>query len=206
MAEQMKPMYQEDKTKKLLEIIRETDAEFLNETKSEIKMSPGEAKRIELIRRMKEDTDKIEYMIMFNVLMIALTVVALIHFVLFGKLFSLVCVVLGLAYFVYIRKKLTHFTLGLSNYKDNFDRYLWEGFHLKEMRYSAVKLAYFLFFPLFVVFVSDFFRTEDERLSTWLGICIAALISGVAWMIYFSDDKESLESIESELKSLEYLS
>ena len=80
----MKPVYIEDKTKKLLEIIRESEAEFLNETKSEIKMSPGEAKRIELIRRMKEDTDKIEYMVMFNVLMIALTVVALIHFVLFG--------------------------------------------------------------------------------------------------------------------------
>lgn len=206
MSAQMKPVYIEDKTKKLLEIIRESEAEFLNETKSEIKISPGEAKRIELIRRMKEDTDKIEYMIMFNVLMIALTVVALIHFVLFGKIFSLVCVVLGLTYFVYIRKKLTHFTLSLSNYKDNFDRYLWEGFHLKEMRYSAVKLAYFLFFPLFVVFVSDFFRTEDERLSTWLGIGIAAIISGLAWMIYFSDDKESLESIESELKSLEYLS
>jgi hypothetical protein len=108
----------------------------------------------------------------------------LIHFVVFGKIFALVSVVLGLAYFVFIRKKLTHFTLNLSNYKDNFDRYLWEGFHLKEMRYSAVKLAYFIFFPLFVVFVSDFFRTDDERLATWLAIMIAAIISGIAWMIY----------------------
>ncbi len=201
MSEEMKPVFIEDKTKKILDIIRETEAAFKNEPQ----LSLGEMKRIELIRRMKEDTDKIEYMIMFNVLMIALTVVAVIHFVLFGKIFSLICVVLGLAYFIYIRKKLTFYTVSLSNYKDNFDKYLWEGFHLKEMRYSAVKLAYLIFFPLFVVFIADCFRSEHERLSIWLAISIAAIISGIAWMIYFSDDKETLQNIESELKSLEYL-
>jgi hypothetical protein len=142
---------------------------------------------------------------MFNTLMIALSVVSIIHFVFFGTIFSLICVIGCLMYFVYIRKRLTVATLNLTAYKNNFDKYLWEGFYLKEMRYSAVKLAYFLFFPLLIVFITDLFSGNEERITLWVGILVAAVISSIGWLIFFSDDKEALESIESELKSLEYL-
>ena len=163
----------------------------------------GESKRIELIRKMKQDTDKREYMMMFNALMIGLTIVSTAHFVVFGSIFALVSILLCLVYFVYIRKRLTMATLNLTEHKNNFDRYLWEGFYLKEMRYSAVKLAYFIFFPLLLVFTTDLI--SDERITFWLGILIAAAISSIGWLIFFSDDKNVLESIESELKSLEFL-
>ena len=93
----------------------------------------------------------------------------------------------------------------LTEYKNNFDKYLWEGFYLKEMRYSAVKLAYLVFFPLFIVFLTDLFNGADGRISFWMGLAVAAVISTIGWFIFFSDDKDTLESIESELKSLEYL-
>ncbi|CAG0902275.1 unnamed protein product, partial [Darwinula stevensoni] len=62
----MKPVVTEDATQKLRDLIDATEKEFNHE----LKITPGEAKRIELIRRMKEDTDKKEYMIMFNGLII----------------------------------------------------------------------------------------------------------------------------------------
>jgi hypothetical protein len=201
MSEDIKPVIIEDKTQKLREIIEATEKQF----NGEVKITPGEAKRIDLIRKMKQDTDRQEYMIMFNVLMLASTMAALIHFILFNTIFSLVCVVAGITYFIFIRQRLKSATILLAEHKNNFDKYLWEGFYLKEMRYSAVKLAYFIFFPLLVVFFTDMFSGKDELLSLWVSVPMAFVISSVAWLIYFSDDKALFKSIESDLKSLQYL-
>ncbi|HQV96429.1 MAG: hypothetical protein IPG48_15870 [Saprospiraceae bacterium] len=199
MADDMTPYIRENKSQKIQDIVTETENAFQHEGN----ITLGESKRIELIRKMKQDTDKREYMMMFNALMIGLTIVSTAHFVVFGSIFALVSILLCLVYFVYIRKRLTMATLNLTEHKNNFDRYLWEGFYLKEMRYSAVKLAYFIFFPLLLVFTTDLI--SDERITFWLGILIAAAISSIGWLIFFSDDKNVLESIESELKSLEFL-
>lgn len=201
MSEESKPVIFEDKTDRLRAIIDETEKQFNHE----IKVSPGEAKRIELIRKMKQDTDKKEYMIMFNILMTSLSFISLAHFAWFGHIFSLLCLMICMVYFVYIRKRLTSATIHLADHKNNFDKYLWEGFYLKEMRYSAVKLAYFVFFPFFVVFFIDLIRGKNDMIDLIVGILIAAVISTIAWFIFFTDDKEILESIESDLKSLEYL-
>jgi len=201
MSEDIKPVVIEDKTQRLRDIIEETEKHFNHE----VKISPGEAKRIELIRKMKQDTDKQEYMIMFHVLMLVSTVSAFLHFVFFNTYFSLVCVVAGIAYFIFIRQRLKSATILLTEHKNNFDKYLWEGFYLKEMRYSAVKLAYFIFFPLFVVFLTDIVSGADGHLSLWLTVPIAFVFSSIAWLIYFSDDKALYESLESDLKSLQYL-
>jgi len=199
MADDMTPYIRENKSQKIQDIVTETENAFQHEGN----ITLGESKRIELIRKMKQDTDKREYMMMFNALMIGLTIISTAHFVVFGSIFALVSILLCLVYFVYIRKRLTTATLNLTEHKNNFDRYLWEGFYLKEMRYSAVKLAYFIFFPLLIVFTTDLI--SDERITFWLGILIAAAISSIGWLIFFSDDKNVLESIESELKSLEFL-
>ena len=199
MADDMTPYIRENKSQKIQDIVTETENAFQHEGN----ITLGESKRIELIRKMKQDTDKREYMMMFNALMIGLTIISTAHFVVFGSIFALVSILLCLVYFVYIRKRLTTATLNLTEHKNNFDRYLWEGFYLKEMRYSAVNLAYFIFFPLLLVFTTDLI--SDERITFWLGILIAAAISSIGWLIFFSDDKNVLESIESELKSLEFL-
>lgn len=201
MSEDIKPVVIEDKTQRLRDIIEETEKHFNHE----VKISPGEAKRIELIRKMKQDTDKQEYMIMFHVLMLVSTISAFLHFVFFNTYFSLVCVVAGIAYFIFIRQRLKSATILLTEHKNNFDKYLWEGFYLKEMRYSAVKLAYFIFFPLFVVFLTDIVSGVDGHLSLWLSVPVAFVFSSIAWLIYFSDDKALYESLESDLKSLQYL-
>lgn len=201
MSEYIKPVVIEDKTQRLRDIIEETEKHFNHE----VKISPGEAKRIELIRKMKQDTDKQEYMIMFHVLMLVSTISAFLHFVFFNTYFSLVCVVAGIAYFIFIRQRLKSATILLTEHKNNFDKYLWEGFYLKEMRYSAVKLAYFIYFPLFVVFLTDIVSGVDGRLSLWLSVPVAFVFSSIAWLIYFSDDKALYESLESDLKSLQYL-
>ena len=128
-----------------------------------------------------------------------------IHFFIYKSVFTLIGVVIGLVYYLFTRQKLKLATYQLAEHKNNFDKYLWEGYYLKEMRYSAVKLAYFLFFPLLIVFITDLFSGNEERITLWVDLLVAAVISSIGWLIFFSDDKEALESIESELKSLEYL-
>jgi hypothetical protein len=204
MSEESKPVIIENKSKYILDIVAETQKQF-EAGSVEHKITPGEAKRIELIRKMKQDTDKKEYMIMFNALMIGLSVVSLIHTIYFGSIYSLICLMLCLVYFVFIRKKLTVATLQLALYKNNFDKYLWEGFYLKEMRYAAVKLGYFIFFPFLAVFLGDLLLRNNYSLNIWTSILIAGLISTIGWLIFFRDDKEALYSIESDLKSLEYI-
>ncbi|MGB4957974.1 MAG: hypothetical protein WBO36_00795, partial [Saprospiraceae bacterium] len=134
MSEEISPVWREQKSQRLQDIVFAAE----RSQTTEVKISAGEAKRIELIRKMKNDTDKQEYMIMFNGLMIALSISALCHFIFYGSNFSMFCFVVSLVYFFYIRKRLTSATLQLMEYKNNFDKYLWEGFYLKEMRYSAV--------------------------------------------------------------------
>lgn len=202
MSEDHSPFIREDKTHRIQQIIEEHDAPF---TPKKPTLSPGEAKRIELIRKMKEDTDKKEYVIMFNALMITFSVVSLYHFIRFGTILSLVCILLGLGYFIFIRKRLTAETLKLTEYKNQFDKYLWEGFHLKEMRYTAVKLAYILFFPMMMVFISDIITGSNQQFSFWIALGVAVVISTIGWLIFFADDQSALKNIETDLKSLEYL-
>lgn len=202
MSSESNPVIFEHKTARLMDIIAETEKKF----SQQVNPSPGELKRIELIRKMKQDTDKKEYMIMFNFLMIGLCLISLVHFALYGTIISLVSVMLCLMYFVFTRKKLTIATLKLAEYKNNFDRYLWEGFYLKEMRYSAVKLAYFIFFPIFLVFLVELIRGFDKDTSLLISLLIAFAISTIGWWIFFKDDSDALESLESDLRSLEYIS
>jgi hypothetical protein len=201
MAEDMKPVIIEDKTQRLRDIIEETEKQF----EGKVSITSGEAKRIELIRRMKQDTDRKEYMIMFNGLMLLFCLISLIHFAFKGSVVALVFLVIGMVYFIFVRRKLTIATLKLAEYRDNFDRYLWEGYHLKEMRYSAVKLAYFVFFPFLTVFSMDLLTEGRDTGQSWIGFVIAFSISSLGWYIFFLDDKSMLEDIEYDLKSLEYL-
>lgn len=197
----MKPVITEDATQKLRDLIDATEKEFNHE----LRITPGEAKRIELIRRMKEDTDKKEYMIMFNGLIICLVLTGIVHFLIYWSVFTLVGLVIALVYYLLTRQKLKQATYQLAEHKNNFDKYLWEGYHLKEMRYSAVKLAYFLFFPLLVIFFTDIMITRADGFSIWISLCVAAFISAIGWFIFFTDDKNMLETIESDLNSLQYL-
>lgn len=201
MSDDSKPVIIEDKTQHLRDIIEETEAQFEASTK----LTPGEAKRIELIRKMKSDTDKKEYMIMFNSLMILVIALSFVHFTLYGHYLALGFGLAGIAYFIVVRLRLRNAAVKLTEYKNNFDRYLWEGFYLKEMRHSAVKLAFFIFFPFLLVFVSDLISGSDDRLTYWLCILAGFVLSSLAWLFYFGDDKNALDSIESDLRALEYL-
>ena len=153
MSEDSKPVIFEAKTARLMDIISETEKQFGNQ----ISPTPGEVKRLELIRKMKQDTDKKEYMIMFNILMIGLSLISLVHFSMYGAIIS------------------------------------------------AVKLAYFLFFPFFTVFLVDLIRGIENNTAMWMAVLIAAILSTLGWWIYFRDERDALKKIESDLKLLEYI-
>lgn len=198
----MNPFMKDDDQKSIMDIINENNPE------SQVDMahiSPGEAKRIELIRKMKNDTDKIEYMIMLNVLMCSLFFTAIWHFMTYRSWLSIIVMGLGILYFFATRTKLRGATIRLTEFKNDFDRYLWEGFHLKEMRHSAVKLAYIVFFPFVCVLLLDVLAGYSMEILLLNKILAALTISTIGWLIFFNDDKIGLDSIETDLKALAYL-
>ena len=137
MSEQEKPYIIEDKTKVLREIMDQVDATLA----PGLSITVGEAKRIELIRKMKQDNDKQEYIMMLNGLAGAVGFICLIHLLLVAAWWPLIIAGITLVYIFFVRRRLTTSTQALAQWKNDFDRYLWEGFHLKEMRFSATKLA-----------------------------------------------------------------
>ncbi|MCZ2102336.1 MAG: hypothetical protein LC107_12470 [Chitinophagales bacterium] len=202
MSEDVNPYIREEKTQRLQEIVAQFES---NPDDTFTELSLADSKRVELMKKMKEDTDKKEYMIMLNAIVIFAAVVMLIHYIVFNKLLTILFLLLILGFFVFVKKRLTTVTLKLPSYKTDFDKYLWEGFHLKEMRYSAVKLTYLVFFPLIVVFSVDIIMNYNSLNGAWSNFLIALAISTMGWMVFFYDDKMLLESIEVDLKALEYM-
>lgn len=202
MSEDINPYVREYKTQRLQEIV----AMFEQEPNAEKpELSIADSKRVELMRKMKEDTDKKEYMVMLNALVIMAAIVMLTHYIFFMNFVVIIGIIVILAFFVFVRRRLTRVTLDLSTYKNDFDRYLWEGFHLKEMRYSAIKLAFLLFFPLIVVFLGDIVMGYNSLDGIWSNFLIALAISTMGWLVFFYDDKSILENIEVDLKALAYM-
>jgi len=201
MAEDHKPYVIENKTKVLREIMDQVDATLA----PGFSITVGEAKRIELIRKMKQDKDKQEYLMMLNGLAIAVVCTGTLHLLFAFTWWPLIIAFITLAYVFFVRRRLTTATQALTQWKNDFDRYLWEGFYLKEMRFSATKLAFILFFPWLVIMLTDVLHGGKSVTPLWVSALIAYAISTLAWYLFFSDDSAGLESIESELKSLEYL-
>jgi hypothetical protein len=200
----MKPYMEDNEHKSIMDIINESDP--ANQVPSADKpMTPGEAKRIELIRKMKTDTDKIEYMIMLNALMLSMLLISTWHFITYRSWVDIIMMVTAVLYFAYTRLKLRNATLKLIEYKNNFDLYLWEGFHLKEMRHSAVKLGYMVFFPMICVLLVDVLSGVTFELPLYAKIGVALIFSTIGWFTFFGDDQRSLEAIETDLKALAYM-
>jgi hypothetical protein len=197
----MKPYSSEEHGKSVMDIINENDPT----PATSINLTPGETKRIELIRKMKSDTDKIEYMIMLNALMIILILTSIWHFMAYRSWFSIGAMGIGVIYFYVTRVKLRSATLKLSDFKNDFDKYLWEGFHLKEMRHSAIKLAYLMFFPLVCILVTDLLAGFTLELPMIHKLLAALSVSTIGWLFFFEQDKSDLKSIETDLKALAYL-
>jgi len=120
MAEDIKPMIVEDATARLQQIIDETEKQFDHK----VKITPGEAKRIELIRKMKEDTDKKEYMVMLNLLIGTVVLLGILHTLFLKSWLGIGCLVFAIIYLGLTRKRLRDLTNHLATYKNDFDKYL----------------------------------------------------------------------------------
>ncbi len=200
MAEDMKPVEHEFKTQKLIDIVNK----YSHEEESPNKVSLKNMKIKELVDKMKAEKDKRDFMLLFNILMISIIVLSIISIVLVFSVLDIVVLILGLGYFIFVRRRLTQETLGLSNIKTDEEAYLWSGYQLKELRFTAVKFAYMLFFPLLMLLLATIIF-EEARSYLLTNYLIALGLSTLAWFFFFMDDQQVLESIESELNTLPYL-
>lgn len=200
MSENMKPVEPVFKADKLFEIVSKTSSSVTSSGHSDLALM----KRAELLTKMKSEKDKRDYMILFNILMTVVIVLAFVFFLKYYHAAGAIIFILGLIYFIFIRRRLTQATLGLAKLERDSDEYLWEGYYLKEMRYSAVKLAYFIFFPAVLIFGSYLLIYENIHYF-WTNTLLAYVISSLAWIVFFFDDQTLLDQLESELNTLRYL-
>lgn len=193
----MKPVYTEDATKPIQDIINAMEKEKLTSTPSWIV-----DRKMELIQKMKEDTDNKEYPIMFNGLI--LLVIALSVFYIFWDqaYYALVFIVLAGAYYFFVSRKLRQAILKLQEDREDLDDYMHDGFFIKDIRLAAVKLAYLIFFPLICFIAYQIIEDSTQTLPLWQYILPAIIISSLAWFIFFSDDQSHLDTLDMEMKGL----
>ncbi|MFZ1703910.1 MAG: hypothetical protein WAT79_06160 [Saprospiraceae bacterium] len=197
----MKPIYQEDATKSIQDII-------LNMEKSKNAPSNSwiEERKKELIQKMKEDTDNKEYPIMLNALMFVL-VLSCLYNIFFNEMYFLTIVLLlAMVYYAFVLYKLKNAIIQLQEDKKDIDEYMLDGYLIKDTRFTAVKFAYLLFFPIICFLAFKFVEDLSSTLPLWQYFVPALVISSVAWFMFFSDDQEYLDNLESEIKGLKSLS
>ncbi len=200
MSENMKPVEHVFKTQRIIDIVNNFDVE----ESSNGPLSLKEMKRKELLEKMTSDKDKRDFMYMFNGLMISVTIMSLVHTVISFSFISLSILILSIGYFIFVRRRLTQETLKLAVEDHQNEQYLWKGFYLKELRFSAIKFAYLLFFPFLLVLLVSFVNNEgfEYFLTNYF---IALMFSCLFWLFFFMDDQQTLDKIESELNTLKYL-
>jgi Ca2+/Na+ antiporter len=192
----MNPVYREDATKGIQDLIADSEHQHTSHSEQWI-----EERKKQLILKMKEDTDNKEYPIMLNGLIIVLAVMSLIHIINGIFLFAIVLVA-GIAYYVYTTKKLKKAIFQLQEHQNNIDQYMYDGYLIKDTRFTAVKFAFLLFFPIICYMGFRLIEDTSYTLPVWQYVITAVTISSVAWFMFFSDDQAYLEQLDSEIKGL----
>lgn len=168
-------------------------------------LSVAQQKRLELITKMTQDKDPVEYMRIFTAFTLFVLIISAVHLIFSFSVISLIVLVICAIYYLFVRKRLASDTIRLKQITQDFDKYLWDGFHLKEMRQSAVKLAVYALFPFTMVFLAEVFLPIPPNAPVWLFYAASIMISTVVWWVYYNEDTDNLERLESDLKALQYL-
>lgn len=201
MSEFEQPYIKENASQYLMDIVDKYD----NAATQSSTLTAGELKRIELMRAMKSDTDKVEYVLMLQFLVGIMLLLGVWYIFTTGNYLAILPIILGIGYTLFVKSRLRDYAHRLQEFKHNFDQYLLEGYSLKEMRYNAVKLGYLVFFPFIAYFLVVNFLNGDNYVPWWVGLIVALAISTIGWLWFFKDDADKLRSLESDINSLQYL-
>jgi uncharacterized membrane protein YhaH (DUF805 family) len=197
----MKPVYNEDATKAIQDIMTEMDAQNIKKGDSWIL-----DRKQELILKMKEDTDNKEYPIMFNALILMVSLLCMYHIVMNQNYFLGFMLLVVIGYYVFVTKKLKIAIQRLHDDQKNINDYMFDGYVIKDTRFTAVKFAYLIFFPVICILLYRIVEDTTYVLPFWQYLISAIVVSSVAWFLFFSDDQNHLESLESEIQGLVALS
>lgn len=197
----MKPVYSEDATKPIIDIIESMEKEKLNSGQSWIL-----ERKLELIQKMKEDTDNREYPIMFYMIIGFVLALSAYHVIFNQSYYLIAMIVVALGYYFFVSRKLKKAILKLQADKEDIDDYMHDGYFIKDIRLAAVKLAYLLFFPVICFLAYRMIEDTSQTLPLWQYFVPAVIISSLAWFMFFSDDQGHLDALELEMKGLIALS
>lgn len=193
----MKPVYTEDATKPIQDIIESMEKEKSKTTHSWIL-----ERKMELIQKMKEDTDNKEYPIMFNGLILLVLVLSVFYIFWDKAYYAIGFIILAAGYYFFISRKLRRAILKLQEDREDLDDYMHDGFFIKDIRLAAVKLAYLIFFPVICFISYQIIEDSTQALPLWQYIVPAVILSTLAWFIFFSDDQSHLDTLDMEMKGL----
>ncbi|MBK8079709.1 MAG: hypothetical protein IPK25_05145 [Saprospiraceae bacterium] len=197
----MNPVYREDATESIQNIL----ANMENQKKDSSTSWIMDRKR-ELVEKMKEDTDNKEYPVMLNALLILLLFSCLYH-IFFNEMYYLSIVMLvALGFYIFVLNKLKNAILKLQDGEKSIDQYMNDGYLIKDTRFTAVKFAFLIFFPIICFLLYRIVEDTTYSLPWWQYLTSAIIISSVAWLMFFSDDQVYLDNLEREIKGLSAIS
>jgi|SRR5690606_27988887 len=197
----MKPVYSEDLTKPISDIIDSMEKEKLNSGQSWIY-----ERKMELIQKMKEDTDNKEYPIMFYMVIGFVLALSFYHLIFHQSYYVIAIILFAVSYYFFVSRKLRRAILRLQADKEDLDDYMHDGYFIKDIRLAAVKFAYLVFFPVICFLSYRIIEDTSQLLPLWQYAAPAVIISTLAWFMFFSDDQGHLDALELEMKGLIALS
>jgi hypothetical protein len=197
----MKPVYREDATQSVQDILFKIE----NQKKDSSTSWVLERKK-ELVEKMKEDTDNKEYPVMLNALMILLLFSCLYHIFINEMYYLTIVMAVAMAFYIFVLNKLKNAILKLQESEKSIDQYMQDGYLIKDTRFTAVKLAFLIFFPVICFLLYRIVEDTSYSLPLWQYLITALIISSVAWFMFFSDDQAHLDSLDSEIRGLSAIS
>ena len=192
------PVVTEDKTAGIQRIV----FEFHPELEEQGKITDSDYKKADLLRRMRNDEDMHAYPLLMSLLLLLLTVSSLAAFWLSRSMTTIILGISGITGILLLRFRLKEETKKLILFKDDFERYVWEGLKLKNKRQIYIQTLYLLFFPFVLVLFAVSFGFVEISFQYWLEILLAYGLSSMIWTYVFLDDRNLIKQWKKELIAL----
>jgi len=167
-----------------------------------------------ILKELKSQNDKVEMNWAIAVTAIPVFILSILSYIKLGFNFMLVPLALLILFLVYYRIKMINATKSIKAFRiDNRDKvserdviwlkkkieYIIHGMEVKLTRFRSVKVFYLLFFPIFLILLTEniFDRTPFDNI--FICFFVAFLVGGLFWHYFFNAEIEELEDVQDDL-------
>ena len=173
-----------------------------------------EARSDIILTELREQNDKKEMNLALTLIAFPFLLIATISYVRDGASIMLVPAGMLILYLIYYRLRMLSAARLVKEYRiDNRDKvsdkdinwlkkkieYIAYGIEVKLTRLRMTKFFYMLFFPLFLVLLSEFIFNNISFGNRFLSFFVAFLIGGLFWHYFYNEQINEMEEIQTDM-------